>query len=519
MVVIIKKITGIGGNPPTHYSVDVELLSADGCTVVQVRTSCSEKSQRIDTPHVGVWSVDLPNDKPCMCGETVEVWAWCGTGEQDPKLQPTILPFICDDCPHSTITVDLGLCINGKRTVTFHASITNVPATGAVLQWDLPDSIQPSTTAFAVMSDGPLPDQIVEYLTNTSGSVTRTASLKTIFPLKCPPSPCSVTIDPCPPCCPSITLSPPTVTGCAPGSAVATFIANEPTWSKECMPVQPTSYSWTLFGPDGRTYQRNTKEPKTDTNQPWTDAVGTPANVQFVNGGICSISVFAVYDPALAMSCNPTATGPFTIPACPCPTGQHRDSTSGECVDNTCPAGQHWDSASGKCVDDNCPAGQHWDSESAKCIPDTATPPDGTPSAPTPSGGGGGFDLCCFLIWWWGISHLVAGSLLYFGNWIAGVISSAVATIVLGIWMAVCCWPCALTFWRCCTLLKWVIMFNDFLVITLFGFFAAGGLHGVWVVLAFGLVSTIVRIAMGASKCGAIPNIFDPTTWPPCRCP
>lgn len=134
-------------------------------------------------------------------------------------------------------------------------------------------------------------------------------------------------------------------------------------------------------------------------------------------------------------------------------------------------------------------------------------------------GGGGGFSVCCFLIWWWGLSHLAAGSLLYFGNWIAAIISSAVATIVLGIWIAVCCWPCALTFWRCCTLLKWVVMFNDFLVVTLFALFALG-ISGVsWVILVFGLVSTLVRIAMSASKCGAIPNIFDPTTWPPCRCP
>ena len=150
-----------------------------------------------------------------------------------------------------------------------------------------------------------------------------------------------------------------------------------------------------------------------------------------------------------------------------------------------------------------------------KC--DEPIPPDDTPPPPPPPSGG--FDLCCFLIWWWGLSHLVTGSLLYFGLWVAGIISAAIATIVLAIWIGVCCWPCALRFWQCCTLLKWVIMFNDALVVTLFGIYALGGAGNPWVLAAFGLVSTLCRAAMSASKCGTIPNIFDPTTWPPCRCP
>ncbi len=145
---------------------------------------------------------------------------------------------------------------------------------------------------------------------------------------------------------------------------------------------------------------------------------------------------------------------------------------------------------------------------------------DSTPPTPTPTPiPGGGFSLCCILIWWWGISHAVAGSLLYFGLWVGGIISAAIATIVLAIWIGVCCWPCALRFWQCCTLLKWVIMFNDALVVTLFGMYALGAAGNPWVLVAFGLVSTLCRAAMSASKCGTIPNIFDPTTWPPCRCP
>jgi hypothetical protein len=62
-------------------------------------------------------------------------------------------------------------------------------------------------------------------------------------------------------------------------------------------------------------------------------------------------------------------------------------------------------------------------------------------------------------------------------------------------------------------------LFNDTLVVVLFGLYAIG-FGGVGsVVTAFALVSALARILMSASKCGGIPNIFDPTTWPPCRCP
>jgi hypothetical protein len=146
----------------------------------------------------------------------------------------------------------------------------------------------------------------------------------------------------------------------------------------------------------------------------------------------------------------------------------------------------------------------------------TTTPPLTTP--PTTPTGGGGFDLCCFLIWWWGISHWVAGSLLYFGFWIAGIICSAIATVLLVIWILACCWPC-LQFGRCCTLFRWVVMFNDVLVGTLFALYALVWAGNPWVLAAFGAVSTLMRILMGILNCGGIPNIFSPPTYPPCRCP
>jgi PKD domain len=149
----------------------------------------------------------------------------------------------------------------------------------------------------------------------------------------------------------------------------------------------------------------------------------------------------------------------------------------------------------------------------------TPTTPTPTPTPTTPTSTGSGFSLCCFLIWWWGISHWVTGTLLYFSLWWAALICGIIATIILIVWIAVCCWPCALKPWKCCTLLRWLVMFNDVLVITLFALYALGVAGNGYVVAGFGATSTVLRIIMAASNCGAIPNIFDPTTWPSCKCP
>ena len=200
---------------------------------------------------------------------------------------PLSVTATCTQCPTIPVTADPpGSCINGKRSVTFHASINGVPATGTVLQWSFPNSILPSTTPFPVINNGALPDQIVDYPANISGSVMQTAKLQAFLPPNCPPVSVTVTIDPCPSCCPSITLSKPTVTGCVPGSAMVSFVATVPTWPTDCTPVTPSLYAWTLDGPGGRKYQRNTSQPNTDTSTPWTDAVsGNPATVQFASGG------------------------------------------------------------------------------------------------------------------------------------------------------------------------------------------------------------------------------------------
>ncbi len=325
MAVTITKITRVGGNPPTHFSVEGTVT---GCETLHVGSNCTNQMMPVPIPSGGIntWKVDLPNDK-CDCGSTVvptvTVTAYCGLGTPSQTSASISLP-VCDNCPTLTITADPpGQCVNGKRSVTFHASVNGVPATGIVLQWGFPYSTQPSTTAFFVTSNGALPDQTVEYAADTVSSLSRTATLQIIFPANCPPTPAlpasiTVTIAPCPSCCPRMQLDPPTVTGCAPGSTVASFsgVLTVST-TGGCAPVTPTLYTWTLDGPGGQ-YQRSTSSPNTDTSSPWTDVIsGNLVTVQFPSSGDYSISVTAQI-PGIDSSCDPTDTKSFFVRAC-CP--------------------------------------------------------------------------------------------------------------------------------------------------------------------------------------------------------
>ena len=329
MAITITKVTGTGAtgsNPPTGLTIEG---TVSGCEKVYVTVNCTTQPiVPIDIPSGGTqtWSVTYKNDKGCGCGTDVTVSASCVLGMPAVDTVTVTLPIICDTCPTLTITADPpGPCVNGKRSVTFHASINGVPTAGAVLQWTFPNGVPTSptaTTAFFVTSNGPLPNQIVEYAASTSGSVTRTASLQIIFPPNCPPPPAppafvTVTINFCPSCCPSMTLSQPTVTGCAPSSAVATFAAVLK-WPKGCTSVTPSSYEWTLNGPGGKKYQRSTNQPNAGTSTPWTDmASGNLAVVQFTAGGNYSVSVTATI-PGVSAPCNPTDTAAFTVSTC-CP--------------------------------------------------------------------------------------------------------------------------------------------------------------------------------------------------------
>ena len=130
MSVTITKITRIGGNPPTHFSVEG---TVSGCETLHLGSSCTKQNMQVSIPTGGsnTWGpINLPNDKNCGCGANVTFIAYCGLGTPS-ETSSSITVSVCDTCPTLTVTADSpGPCVNGKRSVTFHASVTGVPASG-----------------------------------------------------------------------------------------------------------------------------------------------------------------------------------------------------------------------------------------------------------------------------------------------------------------------------------------------------------------------------------------------------
>jgi hypothetical protein len=167
-----------------------------------------------------------------------------------------------------------------------------------------------------------------------------------------------------------------------------------------------------------------------------------------------------------------------------------------------------------------CPPGMVRNA-SGVCVPTTPPPPPVTSST-----------LCCFLIGAWTVLTIVFGLLAYYSvysYWPVGTIIfiavGVLATLALGFWIGLCCWPCALTFWRCCVFLQWqfiaasitasilgILHFLCNYIPVLCGNGLVLGLYSGYVVVLFGVLSA-------TASCGRLPNPFDPRTWPPCCCP
>lgn len=230
---------------------------------------------------------------------------------------PLTVVASCDQCPSVAVSASTpGPCVNGKRTVTLLTTINSLSAS-TVFQWSFGDGQQGVAQLASATGAWPNPANpgVNEHAYAAPG--TYTATLTNVLSPGCPPVTVTVTIDPCPtPCCPQLTLDPPQVTGCAPGSVVASFNAHL-SWMTGCMPVAPTSFEWTLHAPNGARYQKSTTLPSTDTTAGWRDPGGNPALVQFATGGNYSIGATAVI-PGVSLPCNPTDTVPFTVSAC-CP--------------------------------------------------------------------------------------------------------------------------------------------------------------------------------------------------------
>lgn len=135
---------------------------------------------------------------------------------------------------------------------------------------------------------------------------------------------------------------------------------------------------------------------------------------------------------------------------------------------------------------------------------------------------------CCGLMYAWLIVNTIFGLLFYFGvysYWPVGtiifIVVGAIATILLVLWIALCCWPCVLPPWRCCVFLQWQFI-GVSIVAAILGILQAfpflGG-QGFVVAIYAGYAIALVAGLSAIGSCGSLPNPVDPRTWPPCCCP
>ncbi|MEO8184844.1 MAG: hypothetical protein ABI895_39045, partial [Deltaproteobacteria bacterium] len=248
---------------------------------------------------------------------------WSGelivTDAQGNPLECATIPFnvvaSCNQCAGVTVSATPGVCVNGKRLVTLSAFVNSLPATTA-FQWLFGDGQQGVGKPVTATGVWPNPaDPSVN--THEYGAGLWTATLTDILNPGCS-FPVRISVDVCPaPCCPSLQLdSPVQVTGCAPGSAIASFNAKV-TWPEGCAAVLPTSFEWTLATPSSAKYQKSSTTGSTDTSSGWHTPGGGAVAVQFATGGTYSIAVTAIV-PGVSLPCNPSDTIPFPVPGC-CP--------------------------------------------------------------------------------------------------------------------------------------------------------------------------------------------------------
>lgn len=142
MAIRITKITGIGGNPPTH--IEVEGIVTD-CDQVYVTVSCTDEPVSfIATPTGGPWSITYKNDHGCGCGELVTASASCLPSMVE--ATSLTLPITCDPpppecCDRVTIAIDTQPlpCIpagGGTTLVQFSATLSPKGCIGS-FEWNV----------------------------------------------------------------------------------------------------------------------------------------------------------------------------------------------------------------------------------------------------------------------------------------------------------------------------------------------------------------------------------------------
>lgn len=283
-------------------------------------------------PITGAFLVILPFTSNMQCDQKVSVKVWCNTQpgcfiQHDGKLD-------CGACPRAQVSASYGSCIGApaKQQITLNATIS-IPA-GQMLDfyWDYGDgSVGPqftvNNTGGSAANQYPITDPGAphEY---APGSYT--ARLKVVPPSECPEISLQITAQ-CADCCPTVTLAPPVVSGCAASSTVASFTATL-SWPSSCTPTQPAAYVWTLNGSTGQ-FQKITSTNTTDTSTGWTKLGVTPTQVGPVDlsqPGSYSITV-SVQITGIPLNCYPIGTAAFSVFTCTCPslTGLTANPASG----------------------------------------------------------------------------------------------------------------------------------------------------------------------------------------------
>lgn len=120
-----------------------------------------------------------------------------------------------------------------------------------------------------------------------------------------------------PECCPTVTLTPPTVSGCAPTNAALSSPITASVTSSTGPPLLVSAYEWKITTPSGKVFTRTTSVPATDATG-WTDSAGTLTTLPLSEIGTFQVTVDA-HITTIAQGCNTQASASFTVPGCPPP--------------------------------------------------------------------------------------------------------------------------------------------------------------------------------------------------------
>lgn len=494
-------------------------------------------------PNVWTLDVDVPANFSLDCGQQYKVEAWCQRPGSDIKecrtSEETIIQCDKQECP--TITLEIHEvakdCVDGKREVTFHVTITGAPDP-TVYHWDWGHDGEISSPGVLGSGDHdfyathPFP---VEQEFN--------ATIKIDYPQEC--SGRSIPVGPlgkCPNGCPgSVCLIVKNESGDIIESTCDEDVELEKpdclppgkyTISVRDPPADGYDYSWSVDGElqDGET-GREFIYPLSASKEV---TISSTVNLDSVDECIMSDSVTlkACFDekdcPKLTgLQVQGCAPGLVTLTA----TGEDLDNveefywefgdettqiTSGNIVEHSYEERRAYTVTVRMKKPNECePIWEpSWDEDPlTSTVPGCSKDGDDDDNGPPPKRG---FGLCGALLAAWFFAFIVAGLAYYLGYfWAIYVFASYVAA--LAIWIGICCWPCGLRFWKCCELLQWHFIATGWLI-QIFAVLTFVGTTNAFVTAIYvGFGGTVIAGISAIGKC-RLPNIWVRDDYPKTKC-